>query len=164
MAGGVEVQRTTIDSKREQHSEVTDACRQGRGVGGGPGSWLGKNRRQQDGHAVYWELFCEMNLCKMKNFRLTFRHKLTSKFYLHTPTSVKRGTAKWEFLHWHEDCDQGKIPQGRQLHQHIFPIYILNSTSVPRGLVTDIASLNILKSNNLQTTASLLKSPTPFQI
>lgn len=54
------------------------------------------------------------------------------------------GMAKREFSHWHEGSDEGKIPQGRQLHQHIFPICILNSASIPQGPVTDRTSINTL--------------------
>lgn len=69
------------------------------------------------------------------------------------------GMAKREFSHWHEGSDEGKIPQGRQLHQHIFPIYILNSASIPQGLVTNRTSINTLNSSNLCTNASLMKTP-----
>lgn len=74
------------------------------------------------------------------------------------------GKAKQEFSHWHEGSDEGKIPQGRQLHQHIFLIYTLNSASIPQGPVTDRTSINTLNSYNLCTIASLMKTPPPFRL
>lgn len=74
------------------------------------------------------------------------------------------GMAKREFSRWHEGSDEGKIPQGRQLHQHIFPICILNSASIPQGPVTDRTSINTLNSSNLCTIASLMKTPPPFRL
>lgn len=71
---------------------------------------------------------------------------------------------KWEFSHWHEGSDEGKIPQGRQLHQHSFLIYILNSASIPQGLVTGRTSINTLNSSNLCTIASLMKTPPPSRL
>lgn len=74
------------------------------------------------------------------------------------------GKTKQEFSRWHEGSDEGKIPQGRQLHQHIFLIYILNSASIPQGPVTDRTSINTLNSSNLCTIANLMKTPPPFRL